>query len=85
MTFRKTTRKKYELHDFVFVNPDRGITPGIARVISVTHEEARIRYDNGKEDSYYFVHLHQTKECVKRRLAFLKERAEKVGKGKKCA
>lgn len=76
----------YKLHDFVFVNPDRGITPGIARVIGILpHEVARIRYDNGEEDSFFFVHLHQTAECAKRKIAFLKECAEKVGKGKKYA
>jgi hypothetical protein len=81
---RKLVPKEYKPNDFVFVNPDRGRTPGIARVIKILpHKVARIRYDNGEEDSFFFVHLHQTGECMKRRLAFLKERAEKVGK--KCA
>lgn len=74
--------KTYQVNEFVFVNPNRGKTPGIARVTKVINDEAEIVYDNGEKDRYYFVHLHQKMECFKRRQKFLAERAEKIGK--KC-
>lgn len=77
---RLPCRKKYSVNDYDFVNRDRGITPGIARVIAVCEDEARILFDNGQEDSFYFVHLHQNAECFRKKAQFLKERAERVGR-----
>ena len=73
-------QKQFKVNDFVFVNSDRGITPGIARITSVSSNEAKIDYDNGEKGEYYFVHLHQTPECFNRRKQFLIDRANKVGK-----
>lgn len=72
--------KVYVVNDFVFVNRDRGITPGIARVTQVKDEEAVILFDDGSKDVYYFAHLHQNRECFSRKAEFLRERASKVGK-----
>jgi hypothetical protein len=72
--------KIYQINDFVFVNPSRGKTPGIARVTKTINNEAEIIFDNGERDRYYFVHLTQNAECFKRKKEFLKNRAEKIGK-----
>jgi hypothetical protein len=70
----------YKVNDYVFVNPDRGITPSIARVIRIFDNEAEIMFDNGSKEIFYFVHLYQTRECFLRKTEFLRERANKVGK-----
>mgnify|MGYP006319994831 CR=1 FL=1 len=74
-------QKQYKVNDFVFVLPIRGKTPGIARVTEITpYNEAKIVYDNGEKDEYYFVHLYQTTECIKRCSQYMIDRANKVGK-----
>jgi hypothetical protein len=77
--------KTYQINEFVFVNPNRGKTPGIARVTKVFAEECEIQYDNGEKDRYYFVHLHQNMECFKRRQKFLADRAGKIGNAKQIS
>lgn len=74
--------RNFQVNDFVFVNPDRGRTPGIARVVEVFGDVATILYSNGEKDSYYFAHLYSNIECVKAKIAFLKKRSEKFGKKK---
>jgi len=74
------SNKTYQVNEFVFVNPSRGKTPGIARITKTINDEAEIIFDNGEKDRYYFVHLHQKMECFKRRQKFLAERAGKIGK-----
>jgi hypothetical protein len=72
--------KTYQINEFVFVNPSRGKTPGIARITKVINDEAEIIYDNGEKDRYYFSHLTQNAECFRRRQKFLADRAGKIGK-----
>ena len=72
----------------VFVNAERGTTPGMAQVTRVEGTQARfatvhLKYlSNGEADAYYPHHLHVTRECfIKDREARL-ERSAKVGAGK---
>lgn len=74
-------QKQYKVNDFVFVLSSRGKTPGIARVIEITpHKEAKIVYDTGEKDTFYFAHLYQNSECFNRRKQFLIDRANRIGK-----
>jgi hypothetical protein len=75
-------KRKYSVNDFVFVNRDRGLTPGIARVVRISaNEEAEIVFEDGSTLVFYFAHLHQTPDCLLRKIKFLRERANKVGAG----
>ena len=72
--------QKFQVNDFVFVNPDRGKTPGMARVTKTYPNEAEIVFDNGEKARYYFAHLHKTIECMNRKKTWLQERSAKIGK-----
>lgn len=71
----------FDKNDFVYVRANRGKTPGMARITRIrSYNEADIIFENGEKDTYYFAHLYQTPECFKRKLIWMKERADKIGK-----
>jgi len=76
--------RKYQVNDFVFVNPDRGRTPGMARIIEIFGDgplqSATILYSNGEKDQFYFAHLYQNGDCIRAKTLFLKNRAETFGR-----
>ena len=73
----------FAVNDFVKVNADRGVTPGMARIThlhgSGSSQEASIIYCNGSVDRYYTAHFHKDGETMRATFDYRKSRAATIG------